>query len=247
MDCTSLTSITIPASVTLSGTSFTYTGSPITPAVTIKYHDVTLTEGKDYTLSYRNSNKAGTATVIITGTGDNYTGTTTRTFTLYKGKNSIYTDVDSITKKWSAKKQTVSLNPFVFDSPKLTYKSSDPANVAVSSGGKVTIKAGYVGKATITITAPETAAYRKATEKITVTVKKKVSRGPRTIQVRGPIFRPPFPRPTGRWLSAQGGRAPALGNRFPSKQVKSVQELQNISQKSRKIRKNGVDFPNNLG
>ena len=172
MDCTSLTSITIPASVTLSGTSFTYTGSPITPAVTIKYHDVTLTEGKDYTLSYRNSNKAGTATVIITGTGDNYTGTTTRTFTLSKGKHSIYTAVDSITKKWSAKKQTVSLNPFVFDSPKLTYKASDPANVAVSSGGKVTIKAGYVGKATITITAPETAAYRKATEKITVTIKK---------------------------------------------------------------------------
>jgi hypothetical protein len=263
--------------VTLSGTSFVYTGSPIEPDVTIKYHDVTLTEGKDYTLdysnnvnpgtatvyivgqgaftgsvtlpytieeapedptpddptpddpdpdagktdigdpsitisyveevtyfgmpmetevqiydpngkekfyldegkdytlSYKNNDRAGTATVIITGIGD-YTGQTTRTFLLKKGKNSIYVSVDyqdvtSLTRKWSAKKQTIQLDAFSFDFPKLTFKSSDPTNVAVSTGGKVTIKAGYVGKATITVTSPETDAYLKATVKIPVTVK----------------------------------------------------------------------------
>lgn len=53
----------------------------------------------------------------------------------------------------------------------LTYKSSNPKIAAVSKKGIVTIK-GY-GKAVITVTAKESAAYKKATAKMTVTIKPK--------------------------------------------------------------------------
>jgi hypothetical protein len=42
-----------------------------------------LTEGVDYTLSYRNNTEAGTATVVVKGKG-NYTGTTSATFRIVK-------------------------------------------------------------------------------------------------------------------------------------------------------------------
>lgn len=68
-------------SATLSGTSFTATGSAITPGVTVYAGSAKLTNGTDYTVSYKNNIKAGTATVTITGKG-NYAGTITKTFTI---------------------------------------------------------------------------------------------------------------------------------------------------------------------
>ncbi len=71
------------ATVTLSATSFTYTGSYIKPTVTVKYGTKTLTKGTDYTVTYSNNKNATTttslATVTITGKG-NYTGTVEKTF-----------------------------------------------------------------------------------------------------------------------------------------------------------------------
>ncbi|MCR5846590.1 MAG: S-layer homology domain-containing protein [Lachnospiraceae bacterium] len=58
-----------------------YTGSPITPQVTVKYDGATLIQGTDYTVSYSNNINAGTATVTVTGAG-NYVGTTTATFSI---------------------------------------------------------------------------------------------------------------------------------------------------------------------
>ena len=51
----------------------TYTGKALKPAVTVKYGTVTLKKNTDYTLTYKNNKKAGTATVTVTGKG-NYTG-----------------------------------------------------------------------------------------------------------------------------------------------------------------------------
>ncbi len=60
-----------------------YTGRAIKPKVEIKIPvQLTwshLTEGRDYTVTYKNNVKPGTATVIIKGIG-NYTGTVTKTF-----------------------------------------------------------------------------------------------------------------------------------------------------------------------
>lgn len=65
-----------------------YTGALITPDVTITYTPVqtrsmTLEKDSDYELSYENNSAVGTATIIITGTG-NYTGTFKRTFKITK-------------------------------------------------------------------------------------------------------------------------------------------------------------------
>ena len=51
-----------------------FTGSAVTPSVTVKDGDVELVAGTDYTLSYDQNVNAGTARVVVTGTG-NYKGT----------------------------------------------------------------------------------------------------------------------------------------------------------------------------
>ena len=59
----------------------TYTGSAITPALTIKNGSTTLVSGTDYTATYSNNISVGTATVTVTGKG-NYAGTLTKTFSI---------------------------------------------------------------------------------------------------------------------------------------------------------------------
>ena len=56
-------------------------GEELTPEVTVRDDDVTLTKDTDYTVSYENNVNVGTATVTITGKGD-YGGTTSVTFTI---------------------------------------------------------------------------------------------------------------------------------------------------------------------
>lgn len=46
-----------------------YTGQPITPAMTLVHNGVTLTPNVDYTITYSNNTKVGTATITITGIG----------------------------------------------------------------------------------------------------------------------------------------------------------------------------------
>lgn len=78
-------------------------------------------------------------------------------------------DVQSINKTYSSK--PFSLNAKTTGNGKLTYKSSNTKVAKISSSGKVTMM-GY-GKATITITAPETNCYKAATKKIEITVNPK--------------------------------------------------------------------------
>ena len=56
-----------------------YTGSAVTPSVTVTYSGRTLREGKDYTVQYSNNTSAGTANAIIKGCG-NFSGTNTENF-----------------------------------------------------------------------------------------------------------------------------------------------------------------------
>lgn len=71
------------ANVVVEGKSFTYTGSPITPAVSVTLKNTQLVEGRDYTLAYTDHTNAGTATVTVTGIG-NYIGTAKKTFAISK-------------------------------------------------------------------------------------------------------------------------------------------------------------------
>ena len=67
--------------VTLSNESLTYTGSSLRPNATVKSGDKTLAAGTDFTVSYKDNVKEGTAAVTITGAG-NYTGIINTTFTI---------------------------------------------------------------------------------------------------------------------------------------------------------------------
>ena len=67
--------------IKLSSTQYTYDGKPKLPTVTITDGTETLSQDTDYTISYKNNTNAGTASVIITGTG-NYNSTVTKSFTI---------------------------------------------------------------------------------------------------------------------------------------------------------------------
>ena len=67
------------AEVTLSVTDYIYDGSEKMPVVTVKIGDIALRTG--FVVSYDNNIEAGTATVIITGSG-NYRGNISKTFTI---------------------------------------------------------------------------------------------------------------------------------------------------------------------
>lgn len=69
--------------VTMTVTGSTvYTGSAITPQITIKKGDLIFTENVDYTLSITDNVEPGSAQVTITGISTILTGTATKTFTI---------------------------------------------------------------------------------------------------------------------------------------------------------------------
>ena len=138
------------ASVTLSTSTYAYDGKAKKPGVTVKLNGKTLKNSTDYTVSYSNNTKVGTATVKITGKG-NYTGSVSKTFKIknnfkkatvsgisnksYTGKNIT----QSITVKYNGK----------------TLKNGTDYTVSYSSNKKIgtaTVKIAGKGSCTGTIT-----------------------------------------------------------------------------------------------
>ena len=138
------------ASVTLSTSTYAYDGKAKKPGVTVKLNGKTLKNDTDYTVSYSNNTKVGTATVKITGKG-NYTGSVSKTFKIknnfkkatvsgisnksYTGKNIT----QSITVKYNGK----------------TLKNGTDYTVSYSSNKKIgtaTVKIAGKGSYTGTIT-----------------------------------------------------------------------------------------------
>ena len=97
--------------------SYTYSGSQNTPAVSLTNGSVTMSEGTDYTVEYKDNIDAGQAKIIITGIG-NYEGSIERTFTIDKA------DISTASATVSALKYTGTsqvADPVVtFNSKKLT-------------------------------------------------------------------------------------------------------------------------------
>ena len=79
------------ADITLTST-MTYTGGPLTPTASVRVAGKLMTQGTDYTVSYKNNVNVGTATITFTGIG-RLTGTTTRTFRVIPKKvySTLYT------------------------------------------------------------------------------------------------------------------------------------------------------------
>ena len=74
----------VPIECKLSGTSFTYAGKEIKPAVTVSYEGKSLIEGVDYEIVYKNNTKPGTATAEVVGIG-NYSGTESLNYEILLG------------------------------------------------------------------------------------------------------------------------------------------------------------------
>lgn len=82
-----------------------YEGEPVEPTPVVKVGSKTLVAGTDYEVSYQNNDKAGTASLTVTGLG-NYEGTKTTTFAITGQR----TDLSGIFEIRSAKKADSTLD-----------------------------------------------------------------------------------------------------------------------------------------
>ena len=147
---------------TLSTQSYTYNGKEKKPKVTVK--DVkgnVLISGTDYTVTYKDNKKAGTATATVTFKGSKYKGTTKLTFKIKKANQPI---------KVSAKANTVK------------YSDVKSKNVTIKKASAFTIS-----KAQGTVRFTKTSGNSKITVNQTtgnITVKKGLAKGKYTIKVK---------------------------------------------------------------
>lgn len=127
------------------GTKY-YTGKAIKPNPKVKYKGKYLIKNTDYTLTYKNNVKPGTASVTIKGKGK-YTGTKTIKFKI-KQKPSISLSKQSITLSLAGTKTSTLKVSTKNTSGKVSWKSSNNGVVIVKDG-KITAK----GRGTAIITA----------------------------------------------------------------------------------------------
>ena len=138
------------ASVTLSTSTYAYDGKAKKPGVTVKLNGKTLKNGTDYTVSYSNNTKVGTAKVTITGKG-NYTGSVSKTFKI-KNKFKKATVSGISTKAFTGKNITQSIT--VKYNGK-TLKNGTDYTVSYSNNKKIgtaTVKIAGKGSYTGTVT-----------------------------------------------------------------------------------------------
>ncbi len=130
--------VTIPKQV--------YNGKARTPAPTVKVNGVTLKQGTDFEIAYKNNVKAGTANLTITGKGK-YTGSISKNFTIAKAAQPMAVKAKKPVVKYKRvkkKKQTIAAKKAFAVSKakgKVTYKKiKGNKKITVSAKGKVTVK-----------------------------------------------------------------------------------------------------------
>lgn len=83
----------------------TYTGDAYTPSITVTDGTKVLTNGVDYTLTYTNNKEPGTASILIQGTSNNYSGTKIVNFKIaavaVKGLKATNVKYSSLKLKWT--------------------------------------------------------------------------------------------------------------------------------------------------
>ena len=159
--------------VTLKTTSYIYTGTAKKPAVTVTDANGKTVASSNYTVTYTNNIKTGTATVKVTGKG-NYTGTTTKTFKINAKSTSKLTtklSATSYTYNGKAKTPTVTLK----DGTKTLKKGTDYTVTYKNNTkpGKATVTIKGKGNYTGTITKTFTIKPKKATLKTVTSPKTK--------------------------------------------------------------------------
>jgi len=164
------------AAATITVTDQTYTGKVLKPIPTVKLGKTTLRYNTDYTVTYTNNKNAGTATVVINGTGS-YQGVKKAAFTIKKAANPLKAAIagKSTFKRSSLKKAKKISIKATKGKGKISYslsKKAKKAKIKVTSKGKVTIpKKCKKGKYKITVKASGSANYKSAAKTVTITVK----------------------------------------------------------------------------
>ena len=125
----------------------TYTGKAITmSSLKVTAYGVTLTSGKDYTVSYKNNKNAGTATITVTGK-NGYKGTVKKTFNISIPKGRIYESGGlkyKVTSSAAKGSGTVTLTGTTYKTSNRKFKTLTVKNT-VSIGGK-TFKVTAIGR-----------------------------------------------------------------------------------------------------
>lgn len=162
-----------PKMIELARTTYQYTGKAKKPAVTVIDSKGNEIDGSNYTVIYEGERiQAGTYTVKIQFKGEYYKGTASRTFTIQDKRPYQKIVTKNYEKVCGDTAFTVKASLTSGDGS-LSFKSSDTNVATVSSSGKVTIKG--AGEATITITAADTANYKKTSVKANILVRPKAN------------------------------------------------------------------------
>ena len=157
-----------------------YTGKARKPVPVVTADGETLTPGTDYTVSYKNNIKVGTASATIKGSG-RFHGTKTLTFKITKAANPMKVKAKKVTVKYSAvknKAQTVAATKafsITKRQGKVTYaKTGGSAKITVDKKtGKITIKKGTkkgTYKIKVKIKAAGNSNYKSAVKSVTVNI-----------------------------------------------------------------------------
>lgn len=153
-----------------------YNGKERRPEVTVKDGSYILKKDTDYTVTYTNNIKAGTAQITLKGKG-NYTGTLIKYFTIQKAnqKVAVYDRlvpgkyITSASKRLDSK--TLTLKGAVLQgnkTGKFSFKSDNPYVATVTSWGRITFTG--VGTVRITATTKGSGNYNPASVTFTLTV-----------------------------------------------------------------------------
>ena len=155
------------AKITLYDKRCRFTGSEIRPAVTVTCDGNTLSEGSDYTLSYKNNINPGTGTIIVTGKGV-YKGTLKTTFLITSADGTPVPETPSTNtrpKKGQTLTHASGSKYLVTGTRTVAFKAPKKGAKAVIIPKTVTLK-GYPFK----VTSIASAAFRNNTTVTKVTV-----------------------------------------------------------------------------
>ena len=146
-----------------------YTGKAITPEPEVKYGEIKLEKGTDFTVSYASNTAVGTATVTVTAVASgNYASSATANFTIGRADQTL--EKTDMTATYG---ETFKVTPITGAQGEVIYtvKSGSESLLTKGEDGKFTAKSG-TGTAYLTATAAQTANYKQTSIDIPVELSK---------------------------------------------------------------------------